>query len=541
MKRARNVLLLIVVVCLCWSSSSTSVNAQTRPTAATTVAVTGPSTAPAVFLAGDNEDEYWIAAVRPTGDAKVPVETTLYRREMGERKFAVVLRLNGRVVDVGQWAGRATVLQDNGQWLTVWPGGTATGAALPAGGTIVALGGNDTDAWAIGAVAGGFDAAKSASATSTRPTTVATTTSLVADVATRFVLFRLDRARWIPVVSLPGKSELVTSIPGSGSILVSGGLVYAAFPDAGGTSLFRFDPSSSTLTGPTKFPESAVDLFTGAYGEPLAWRRTGQTGAGPVVRLDGNETPVARVGQIDPSSLPRSLDAHVGAALGYLRLLGVGDNGDVIEQRADWNGKPIGAAESIESLPAPDAVPPWSKYVNVTIITLLAVALLASFRHKEVARDALARRDRPRPARVWVRTCAAIVDLIPVIVGVVVIYWRAKPGQVIPADIGTTIPVLIGVGVYLLHTTISELLTRRTLGKLIFGLTVVNFAGEPPSTGAILIRNALRIVDLAMLPPLLIILVLLFPFRQRIGDIAAGTVVVDVAAPKMTDAVEEDE
>ena len=78
--------------------------------------------------------------------------------------------------------------------------------------------------------------------------------------------------------------------------------------------------------------------------------------------------------------------------------------------------------------------------------------------------------------------------------------------------------------VYLLHTTLSELFAQRTFGKWIFGLRVVSLDGRRPGVVAILARNALRMIDMNLLFPLL--LVPITPLHQRLGDFVARTVVI---------------
>jgi hypothetical protein len=81
---------------------------------------------------------------------------------------------------------------------------------------------------------------------------------------------------------------------------------------------------------------------------------------------------------------------------------------------------------------------------------------------------------------------------------------------------------------YLLYHPILELLMRgQTPGKRMAGVRVVNREGGPPSAGAILIRNAFRLVD--SLPTMYLVgLACTFFSRQRIriGDMAAGTLLV---------------
>jgi uncharacterized RDD family membrane protein YckC len=76
---------------------------------------------------------------------------------------------------------------------------------------------------------------------------------------------------------------------------------------------------------------------------------------------------------------------------------------------------------------------------------------------------------------------------------------------------------------YLLHTTVAEAICGQSIGKMFFGIRVVGPEGEPPSLRSIILRNILRVLDLAVAP---LLLVLLTPLRQRIGDLAAGTVVI---------------
>ena len=81
-----------------------------------------------------------------------------------------------------------------------------------------------------------------------------------------------------------------------------------------------------------------------------------------------------------------------------------------------------------------------------------------------------------------------------------------------------------GLGIYLLHTTVLEMIFARSLGKLLVGTRVAALDGSRPSPGAILVRNILRLVDI-----ILVFIPLLFVFstlRQRLGDMAAGTIVV---------------
>ncbi|MCC6415327.1 MAG: RDD family protein, partial [Opitutaceae bacterium] len=81
---------------------------------------------------------------------------------------------------------------------------------------------------------------------------------------------------------------------------------------------------------------------------------------------------------------------------------------------------------------------------------------------------------------------------------------------------------------YLLHATISEMIWGRSLGKRIFGLRVVLMDGRRAGVVAILLRNLLRLAELPI-APVVVIMMLYSPLRQRAGDIAAATIVISDA------------
>jgi uncharacterized RDD family membrane protein YckC len=83
------------------------------------------------------------------------------------------------------------------------------------------------------------------------------------------------------------------------------------------------------------------------------------------------------------------------------------------------------------------------------------------------------------------------------------------------------IPILVAVGYF----TLAETLTAgRTPGKRALGLRVIRIDGGAPGLREALVRNIVRLLDLA----LGIGLVVMFLDRRsrRVGDLAAGTVVV---------------
>jgi uncharacterized membrane protein SpoIIM required for sporulation/uncharacterized RDD family membrane protein YckC len=88
--------------------------------------------------------------------------------------------------------------------------------------------------------------------------------------------------------------------------------------------------------------------------------------------------------------------------------------------------------------------------------------------------------------------------------------------------------LLGGLGFFLYYAIFEALWDGRTPGKHLLGIRVVQDTGRPVTANAATVRNLLRIVDfLVPLGPLPgALLVFLHPSNTRLGDLAAGTIVV---------------
>jgi uncharacterized RDD family membrane protein YckC len=87
---------------------------------------------------------------------------------------------------------------------------------------------------------------------------------------------------------------------------------------------------------------------------------------------------------------------------------------------------------------------------------------------------------------------------------------------------------VVGLAVYLLyHPVLEWWMDGQTPGKRMARIRIVTRAGGPPSLGAILIRNAFRVVDsLPFVYCVGFIATMVTRDHVRIGDLAAGTVLV---------------
>jgi uncharacterized RDD family membrane protein YckC len=226
------------------------------------------------------------------------------------------------------------------------------------------------------------------------------------------------------------------------------------------------------------------------------------------------------VGDNAPDSPPA-----IVAAGGYLRLIGLHGK-KVFEQRCDLkSGAAVGSAAELV-VPVNLSEPLVDYWLKAALTVALAFSLMATaYRHVLWARRGV-EIIPPTPAPLLHRAGAGFIDALPVLIGFLIVVLRVDP-SLDPRDRWEDVPALITLGaaiaLYLLHTTVSELLTGgRTVGKWLFGLTVVTLDGAEPTAGQVLVRNLLRVLDLLLFPLLLVLL----PLRQRSADMAAGTVVV---------------
>lgn len=129
------------------------------------------------------------------------------------------------------------------------------------------------------------------------------------------------------------------------------------------------------------------------------------------------------------------------------------------------------------------------------------------------------------------RVFAGFIDLTPgfLIAGAVfdtsmsetMLYW---PGNGVPKVLSAMMPGFVVILVTVTHTTVFELVTARSLGKWFTGLYVADLSGKPAGPWPCTVRAASRVFDL--LAPLIIVVAIISPARQRLGDIIARTTVV---------------
>jgi len=136
------------------------------------------------------------------------------------------------------------------------------------------------------------------------------------------------------------------------------------------------------------------------------------------------------------------------------------------------------------------------------------------------------------------RIVAIIVDLIILSLVMVIITLpfgllaglsvMGNPAQLFAARSAFFVSFMVlNVLVWLLYFTYFEGTSGQTLGKKIMGIKVAKENGDPPSFMDALIRTILRIIDGIAFYLVGFIVILVSEKKQRLGDMAAGTIVVE--------------
>ena len=128
------------------------------------------------------------------------------------------------------------------------------------------------------------------------------------------------------------------------------------------------------------------------------------------------------------------------------------------------------------------------------------------------------------------RIIAAAIDFAPALVLAMYLFELRQPGELfrnwptVSPNTDDWAPALATIGLYVGHTLLTELFTGATLGKLILGCRVTNMSGERAQAWLILTRNLFKAVELSA--PILLVMPLLSPDHQRLGDLIARTLVI---------------
>ena len=145
------------------------------------------------------------------------------------------------------------------------------------------------------------------------------------------------------------------------------------------------------------------------------------------------------------------------------------------------------------------------------------------------------------------RAAAGAIDLIPGVLLTMFLYrtnvpeiLMSWPGYARPGELESLFPGMTVIVVYVVHTFVGEFKSGQTIGKRLMKIRVVNLDGTPATKTQIIHRNLRKLLDMVAFP--FLILPVISPFRQRLGDMIAKTLVVvipDEEGTKPTDSSDD--
>ncbi len=446
--------------------------------------------------------------------------------------------LPGRATALASRMSQLVVLMNDGEWLTLWEDGSASGQPLPAQGRMKAIADDGDDLWALGEVNGGLAMARTAilrEIASTMPTTspaIAATDPVTPSLTPALVLFRQVNGRWSAVSELPAS---VTGTSGEDlSLTIVNGIPLVCYR----TQDFQLQTIRSLPDGnwetvaiikpPTTQP-SNFSLVTDGF-KPMLWVTPGTVPGELFADLEHGNSNAVKLqwpGNVALNGTPAATFAG-----DYLCVFGPNDD-KVLEQRYKITGEAFGTPAELTITDSSESLLPH--WLEALLLGFMGFSVgVRVFRQWSSDEEEAPRDDSPAPAPLLPRFIAGLIDAVPVLAAVAFVLWQNNRGD------GHDIPpvrvfaiIASAAGIYILHTTLNEVLTGRTLGKWIMGLKVVTTTGAPPSKAQCASRNLLRIVD-----PL--VMVLVTPLRQRDADTLVNTMVVLASAKSQGSVTESD-
>ena len=208
-------------------------------------------------------------------------------------------------------------------------------------------------------------------------------------------------------------------------------------------------------------------------------------------------------------------------------------------------GSVVQSAQRLNA-PEPQSLGQMADYIILITVLVLSVLLLLVFWRKDVRQYQLELPSELALAGFARRAAAGAIDLLPVVLMVMVGFGlggeallRHWPGQGQANSWSDIAPGALAIGVFVAHTMVGELIFGRSVGKAMMGLRVTTLTGARPQWWQVVLRNLLKSFDLVAW--LLLVLPVLGPYRQRLGDLVGRTVVVMDVPPEQRESEESDD
>jgi uncharacterized RDD family membrane protein YckC len=472
-------------------------------------------------VAHASEDTLWISQIVPDTSTKPPGEKSALRYRalnVADQSWHELPLLPGqRIVQLAHRGQTSACLLSSGEWLMVWPEGNSVGPALPNRAKMLAIAssGNGDTIYAIAAATKQSNP-ETTEPSSTEPSKSTTEPALDAQKPT---LYMFQGSQWKALANAP---DTLAQAPGEISLAVIDRQPILAQKDSdGGIHVYAFDDDRKWVDrGSVALPAGATafKLLSGTQRLTL-W--IGDASSGGWIYFGGEKwsAPI----KLELSRPVNVEGSNLVAAAGAIRLFVADDKAKLYEQRYDTNGARTGDLAQLE--PAQPLMPQmYEGWPTLALLIGLAFLMLSSARRRSAEEGEDEDADQIVIASAGQRLLAGLIDGVPLILSTVYITSNYQLTQD-TTSLAFSLPIVISIAVYLLHTTVCELLSGRTIGKVIVGLQVVAADGKPARVGQILVRNLLRVVDIFPLLPLGFLIVV-SPMKQRVGDLLAGTIVI---------------
>lgn len=274
------------------------------------------------------------------------------------------------------------------------------------------------------------------------------------------------------------------------------------------------------------------------------WFDAGEVSADLSVLRGGRTIPV---GRMSLPGVPPSQWVLIGAGNTAALLARQPAQADVEADADDalscvWTRMDVRGSTRLEPSPlairTPSTMDNLAQYIMLAFIAVLVSMLMLAFWRRDASWNKLELPENLMIADLGRRAFAAAIDMAPGLAGSMIYFglWFDEvmlrwPGNGIAHTIEQVIPGTIVIAVFVGHTTLSELIFARTLGKLVTGLRTTALDGTRPRLWQLLVRGLLKILDLIPGAWLLLMLPVIAPHRQRLGDLVGRTVVVCDAPP----------
>jgi uncharacterized RDD family membrane protein YckC len=500
-------------------------------------------------LAAAGEDHFWICRVAREPQDNTAQSTIVFRpRVSNNNDWTALPPVPDRVASIAASDGELLIVLANGQWEIANDNDLRSGPTDASWDSMQAIAADGDTVWAV--VRGSLPATQPGTP-STRPSTQAA--AEISQPAApenpqahsgemRLMICQFQGGAWSRPVPVPAG---VIDDPAAISLAVIKGLPMLAWRTAGGINVSHMSTdgkwSAAALVAaprePVDFKLLSINQSINQRG--LLWIALPQPTTRPASNgASGSSSATAgdvivendwqhRITLTVPGKLPPNITCQTLVdAFGNLRWIALAGD-QQLEQDYSLDKFPQSfepARQSAVPGPRPTVIPlvPWIGGYSA----LLAITGILAIRQKSLPPPKPPQTDaRPRLAPLGVRFVAGLVDLAPMLAVVAILHPASAANALASIDAKSLADLSwLSLATYILHTLLAEMICGQSLGKMIFTLRVVGADGRPPKLTAIILRNLLRIIDVTLILPLLI--VFLTPLQQRVGDIVGGTVVI---------------